>query len=88
MIPYIQKPNKVIVKLYNTDNSFIESIIIPTERYPVNTNFQCFDYSNTEKINDKHILDIFDSIDFEFDFDFDFEYQNYLNYLALIVQHL
>ena len=64
MIPYIQKPNKVIVKLYNTDNSFIESIIIPTERYPVDTNFQCFDYSNTEKINDKHILDIFDSIDF------------------------
>ena len=65
MIPYIQKTNKVIVKLYNTDNSFIKSVIIPTERYPVDTNFQCFDYSNTEKINDKHILDIFDSIDFE-----------------------
>lgn len=62
---YIEKENKVVVKLYE-DDTFLQSVIIPTSKYPLSSNdFKVFSCENTEIITDKNILNIIDSVKFE-----------------------
>lgn len=67
----IQKKHKVVVKLYNNNGTFKESCIIPSVRYPLddrnsmNELYEVFTNENTLMIEDKKLLDIFDSVKYE-----------------------
>lgn len=61
----IQKEDKVVVKLRKDDDTFIKSIIIPTEYYPLNDKYQVFTWKNTQEVTDKKILAIFDKATYE-----------------------
>lgn len=59
---YTVKANKVVAKLYNDNNAFVKSFIIPTERFPLQSNsFKVFTYENTKVLEDKDVIDIIDS---------------------------
>lgn len=61
------KPNKVVVKLKNKDNSFKKSVIVPTVMYPLNNcnEFKVFDYRNTEYIDDEKIKKAFNETNYK-----------------------
>lgn len=61
----IQKEDRVVIKLREDDNTFIKSIIIPTEYYPLNDKYQMFTWKNTQEVTDKKILDVFDKVSYE-----------------------
>ena len=67
----MQKRHKVVVKLQNMDGSFKESCLIPSVMYPLddrnsmNGLYEVFTNENTTMIEDKKILDIFDSVKYE-----------------------
>lgn len=64
-----EKPDKVVVKVYDSSNKFKESIIIPSVFYPLSGKYEVFNYTNTHLIGDteadQHILSIFDKIPFQ-----------------------
>lgn len=58
----ILKKDKVVVKLYDKNERFVKSVIIPTIRYPLNGKYEVFHCGNTEMVKDEEILKIFDSV--------------------------
>lgn len=61
----IAKEEKVIVKLRDNNDTFLKSIIMPTDYYPLNDKYQTFTVKNTEEVTDKKLLAIFDEIKYE-----------------------
>lgn len=60
------RPDKVVVKLRNSDGSFLKSVIIPTVYYPLPDNdIRVFAKENTNIVSDKKILSLIDSIQYE-----------------------
>ena len=63
------KSDRVVVKLYEDGIKFVESIIIPSVRFPLSGHYEIFDYTNTHEIgtaeNEDEILNIFNSVKFE-----------------------
>lgn len=59
---------KVVVKLKNQDMSFRKSVIIPTVYYPLNGEVCTFSAQNTKQVEDKAVLDIFDSVPYKIGF--------------------
>ena len=55
-----EKNDRAVVKLRHKDGSFWRSIIIPTDKYPLNGQYEVFTYNNTERISDEKVLSIFD----------------------------
>lgn len=60
--------NKVVVKIRNSDMSFRKSVIIPTISYPLNGKVCTFSSKNTKRVEDKAVLDIFDSVRYKIGF--------------------
>jgi len=56
------KDKQVIVKLYDEENKFIKSIVLPTQYYPLNDNPEVFHYKNTQKLKDETIARMFNKI--------------------------
>lgn len=59
------KENKAIVKLYNEDDSFRESVVVPTIKYPLNGKYEVFHYKNTKIVTDEEVLKIFDAQEYQ-----------------------
>lgn len=59
------KEDRAVIKLYNDENHFIESVIIPTDYYPLNGKHEIFTYENTTPMEDEAVLAIFDEVKFE-----------------------
>lgn len=64
-----EKPDKVVIKLYDNVGKFKESIICPSVYYPLSGKYEVFNYTNTHMIGDseedRRILSIFDKIHYE-----------------------
>lgn len=60
-----QKENKVVVKLKNQDGTFKESCIVPTVMYPLNGPLQVFNTNNTCLVEDKTLLEVFNSVKYQ-----------------------
>lgn len=59
------KENRVVVKLVDSEKKFRDSVIIPTEYYPLkDTNFEVYHKNNCEEIKDKKVIEIFNSIEY------------------------
>jgi len=56
------KNNQVIVKLYDEENKFIKSIVLPTKYYPLNDNPEVFHYKNTQKLKNETIVKVFNKV--------------------------
>lgn len=59
------KENKAIVKLYDAENRFVKSVIVPTIQYPLNGKYKIFHCENTEAVKDEKVLEIFDSVKYK-----------------------
>lgn len=53
------KPNQIVVKRYNGDR-FLGSCIVPSVMYPLDGDYEMFNFRNTEQITDPKLLDIID----------------------------
>ena len=63
------KDEQAIIKLYDTDDKFCGSIIIPTAYYPLtNDKYEIFTADNTKKVTDRELLNLFDKIPFKIGF--------------------
>ena len=61
------KKDTVVYKTFNTKNEFVKSYIIPTVKYPTNSNkIRVFHEFNTSELFDQAIIDLFDSLTFDF----------------------
>ena len=56
---------KVVVKLYDENNKFVQSIIVPTMYYPLNDRMKVFHYGNTQKLTEEKTKRIFDEVKYE-----------------------
>ena len=59
------KEDKAVVKLYDENNKFSQSIIVPTMYYPLNEKLRVFNYKNTKKIEDINIIKAFDNVKYK-----------------------
>ena len=59
------KEDKAVVKLYDENNKFSQSIIVPTMYYPLNGKLRVYNYKNTKKIEDINILKAFDKVNYK-----------------------
>lgn len=59
------KEDRVVYKRYGVDNEFLGSIVVPTERYPLNGPYRIFCAENTEQIEDKEVLSIFNEVKYQ-----------------------
>jgi len=59
------RDDKAVVKLLQEDDTFCDSVHIPTEYWPLNGRYELFHYRNTMPVADPQILDIFDSIPYQ-----------------------
>lgn len=64
-----EKPDKVVIKVYDRVGKFKESIICPSVYYPLSGKYEVFNYTNTHLIGDseedQRILTIFDKIPYK-----------------------
>lgn len=56
------KPNKVVVRLYRDNDTFLDGINIPTVMWPLNASYEAFHYNNCELIEDQIVADVVDSV--------------------------
>lgn len=60
---YINKDGRFVGKLYKENGEFVESILIPSEYYPLNDKtYKVFHYKNCTECTDETILKCFDSV--------------------------
>lgn len=63
---FIIKDNKVVFKLFDEENNFVSSVIIPTVKYPVNNDtIHVFSQCNTKILEDENIIKLFDLANFK-----------------------
>lgn len=64
-----EKPDKVVIKVYDSAGKFKESINCPSVYYPLSGKYEVFNYTNTHLIGDseedQRILTIFDKIPYK-----------------------
>lgn len=59
-----QKPDKVVVKIHNYDNSYLDSINIPTVMWPLNGKYELFHRDNCQLITDETVKQLTDGVDY------------------------
>ena len=57
-----RKEDKIVVKKYDKQNQFEKSIILPTQYYPLNGDYEVFSAENTTTVTDKNVLEIINSV--------------------------
>lgn len=78
-----KRNDRVVVKLSNDDGSFKDSVIIPTDLWPLSGSYEVFSYKNTEQVRDSVILNIFNSVPYRYGHC----YQNTENLVAALRQY-
>lgn len=66
-----RRDDKVVVKLYDGENRFLTSAIIPTVTYPLNGEVEVFNAENTAICEDETILSCFDTTEYKIGFCYD-----------------
>lgn len=61
-----ERSDRVAVKLREADGTYIDSVLIPTERYPLNSDkFEVFPKGNPEAATDERIIEAFNAVKYQ-----------------------